>query len=136
MNRVFPHEGTCVRIGVSKIHGIGVIAICDIPKGTNIFKGDSVDVIWVSKNELGTQNLQSAHMKLYTDFCILKDGMYGCPPSFNSLTPGWYINEPTVGSSANVKVNDKYDFFAVEDICKGDELTVEYSTFSEHINRY
>mgnify|MGYP001229132720 CR=1 FL=1 len=29
-------NGLCVRVGVSKIHGVGLIALRDIPKGTNI----------------------------------------------------------------------------------------------------
>ena len=41
-----PHEHVYVRLGASAIHGIGVIAIRHIPKGTNIFANDRVELVW------------------------------------------------------------------------------------------
>ena len=48
------------------------------------------------------------------------------------LTVGWYINEPKENDSPNVCCNDDYDFISLRDIKKGEELTVDYSAYSEH----
>jgi hypothetical protein len=68
--------------------------------------------------------------KLYYDFGVLKAGRYGCPPNFNQLTPAWYMN----GSSTrpNVRVDRNYDFIASRNISRGEELTVDYSEYSEN----
>src|SRR5216684_6434319 len=70
--------------------------------------------------------------KLYDDFCVIKDKRYGCPKNFNRLTMSWYLNEPAKGDRANVRCDEStYDFFALRDIKAGEELTVDYSTFSQ-----
>ena len=69
-------------------------------------------------------------MKLYDDFCIIKGNKYGCPINFNSLTVGWYLNESK--ENPNVRATNDYDFIAIRDIKKGEELTVDYSTFSDY----
>jgi hypothetical protein len=75
--------------------------------------------------------------RLYEDFCIIKSGdeAYGCPRSFNQLTPAWYLNEPKRGELPNVRADKNYDFYALKDILPGDELTVEYPTFSDEPQR-
>jgi SET domain-containing protein len=46
----------------------------------------------------------------------------------------WYINEPIKGTQANVACEkDSYEFVAERDISAGEELTVDYSTFSERL---
>jgi SET domain-containing protein len=132
----FPHEGVYARLGISKIHGIGVFAICDIRKGTPLFQSDQTGVHWFEKKEVDSLKLPPQIIKFYTDFSILKDGKYGCPLNFTSITIGWYMNEPQNGEQANVKVDENYDFFADRDIETGEELTVVYTTFSEPIERY
>jgi hypothetical protein len=44
-----PHEGVYTRIGRSRTHGVGVIAIRPIPRGTLVFGGESERVVWVSR---------------------------------------------------------------------------------------
>jgi len=68
--------------------------------------------------------------KLYTDFGVLKDGRYGCPPCFNQLTPAWYLNNSK--KTPNVRCDANYDFFALRDIKAGEELTAHYSKYSEN----
>ncbi|MDB5396676.1 MAG: hypothetical protein JWM91_4182 [Rhodospirillales bacterium] len=46
----------------------------------------------------------------------------GCPTNFNSLTVGWYLNEPDEGVAANVFVNSKCEFIADRDVVAGEEL--------------
>lgn len=136
MNNNFPHESIYARLGVSSIHGVGVFAIKDIPKDTNIFSNDQMEVSWFEKDAINELKLEPELQKLYSDFCILKNGKYGAPTNFNSMTPGWYINEPINKNEGNVYPDSEYNFFAKRDIKKGEELTVEYSLFSEHFERY
>lgn len=92
-NVALPHQGVCARLHASKIHGVGVFAIRDISKGTYIFPDDDEELIWIHKSDLG--RLSAEERKLYDDFCILKDDVYGCPRNFNRLTrPGTSTNRP------------------------------------------
>jgi len=50
------------------------------------------------------------------------------------LTVSWYINEPKRGEQPNVYCEEEtYDFFALKDIKAGDELTVDYSEYSDRL---
>lgn len=124
-----PHEGVYTRLYCSPIHGVGIVAIRDIKKNTLIFEGDDEDLIWIGKREI--VNLPPEVRKLYDDFAVIKGDKYGCPANFNLLTPAWYLNEPKPGDEPNVGANQEYEFFALRDIRKGEELTVRYCTYSD-----
>lgn len=126
-----PHEGVWVRLAVSEIEGIGVFAIRPIPKGTDIFANDHAPLIWVSRAELAAAALTEAERALYHDFAIRRGDEIGCPANFNNLTPGWYLNEPPRGASANVRAGEGFAFTALRDIAEGEELTIAYESFSE-----
>jgi hypothetical protein len=126
-----PHNDVYVRLGVSKIHGIGVFAIKRIAKGTNVFANDRVAVVWVERAELDRANLEPAERSFYEDFGIASGSAIGCPVNFHNLTPGWYCNEPPAGQEPNVRVDSDFSFFARRDIVEGEELTVRYADFSE-----
>ncbi len=125
-----PHYGVYARLGPSKIHGIGVFAIRKIKKGTYAFSGDDENMVWVGKSNL--RNLPREIRRLYEDFAVIKKNgtLYGCPRNFNILTVGWYLNcsqNPNVGCD----VGRGYEFYALRDIKRGEELTVDYKTYSE-----
>jgi SET domain-containing protein len=126
-----PHRDTYARLRPSKIHGVGVFAIRKIKKGASIFPDDKQPIKWVKGKRL--QNLPPEIRKLYDDFSIIKkDGKkYGCPKSFNQMTISWYLNEPRSKQKANVECRVDYMFYALRDIACGEELTVDYGTFSE-----
>ncbi len=123
-----PDAESFTRLRPSTIHGIGVFAIRDIPKGTNIFSDDRSEMIWLKSSEV--EGKSDEIRRLYDDFCVIKNGKYGCPKGFNNLTVSWYINEPATGQTSNVVCSGKYDFIAARDIQFGEELTVNYSTYS------
>ncbi len=126
-NRSLPHEGVCTRIQRSGTDGVGVFAIKNIKKGTKLFGSDNAGMVWVSEADI--KHLPKAVAKLYKDFAVLKDGRYGCPPSFNQLTPAWYLNN---SDKPNARCDDNYDFFAIREIKQGEEITADYSKYSEN----
>ena len=105
MKKKLPHDGVFTRLRPSTIHGIGVFAIRDITKDTYIFTGDNSKMTWVTKSEI--ENQEPEIKKLYDDFCIIEGNKYYCPDNFNNL-------------------------YALRDIKKDEELTVDYATFSEY----
>ena len=127
--RNFPHEGVYARLGCSPIHGVGVFAIRDIPEGTPLFAHDNTDVgEWVP--EAVVSELPPKVRDLYRDFAVFKKRRrsYGCPQNFNQLTVSWYLN---CSKTPNVACNEVYEFYALRDIKDGEELTVDYSTYSD-----
>ena len=127
-----PHKRVYTRLRPSGIHrgGIGVFAIKRIKKGAFLFEGDSDEMLWVEESSLPKAPREIR--KLYEDFPVIKGGRYGCPPTFNRLTMAWYLNEPISGERPNVGCDtDNYDFFALRDIKAGEELTVDYSKYSD-----
>jgi len=126
----FPHDRVWARPGLSPIHGIGVFAIRPIPAGTNVFESDSIPIAWVDKAALAEVPLTPAQRAFYRDFAIDGGERYGCPVDFNHLTPGWYLNQPAAGESANLRCDHGLDFTASRDIAEGEELTILYSDFN------
>jgi hypothetical protein len=131
VNHALPHESVHVRLGLSRIDGIGVFAIRAIPAGTNLFGNDEVRLVWVDSAALERAGLSEEERRLYADFGIRRGDRIGCPVNFNNLTPGWYLNEPPDGEAPSVRVDDALNFYAARDIEEGEELTVRYTDFSE-----
>jgi hypothetical protein len=121
-----PHTGVFVRLRPSKVHkgGVGVFAIRGIPKGTNIFAGERESLVWTDCEKLPKQR---SLRKLYTDFGVLRSDRCGTPASFNSIGPGWYLNQ---SAKPNVRCDENLDFFALRDIKAGEELTANYDEYS------
>jgi SET domain len=128
MSTKLPHHQVYGRISRSRINGVGVKAICPIKKGIYIFFGDDDELIWITRDKIS--HLSKELKKLYIDFAILKNGRFGCPKNFNLLTPAWYLNH---SKHPNVGCDSKYNFFALRNIKKGEELTVDYDTYSQKI---
>jgi SET domain-containing protein len=45
------------------------------------------------------------------------------------LTPAWFLNE---SKKPNTRCDDNYDFYTLREIRPGEELTVDYETFSDY----
>jgi hypothetical protein len=132
----YPHEGVYSRLRPSQNHkgGVGVFAIMKIDKGTPLFSADNEEMLWMEEQSL--PKTPKEIRKLYDDFAVIKDRRFGCPPNFNRLTMAWYLNEPKRGQHPNVGCDiESYDFFALKDIEAGEELTVDYSKYSELLLR-
>ena len=110
----------------SRLHGVGVVAIENIPKGTYVFEPD--DDALVSVRASATKSLPPDVRRLYKDFCVLKGDKYECPSSFNKLTPAWFLNN---SKDPNMAADSSLKFYAIRDIEAGEELTAEYATYSD-----
>jgi FRG domain/SET domain len=129
-----PHSGVYTRLRPSEIAkgGIGVFAIRKIKKDAHLFEGDNDEIIWLKESEVGA--LPKGVRQLYRDFPVIKneegnnERRYGCPLSFNRLTVSWYINH---SQKPNVRCDESFNFYALRTIEPGEELTVDYSTYSD-----
>ena len=81
MSRRPPHHGVYARIGRSRIHGVGVRAIRDIPPGVDVFQGDSDEVVWVRRDRV--RRLPAELRRLYTDFAMFWGKRLGVPTPVN-----------------------------------------------------
>jgi SET domain-containing protein len=123
-----PHENAYTRLAPSKIQGIGVFAIRNIPKGINVFQGETSKLIWFSKAKV--DKLKPELKKLYEDFCILEGKNYGAPDDFNNVSIGWYLNHNS--HNPNIICNDDCEYISKRKILKGEELSVDYSSFADN----
>ncbi|MHB1311026.1 MAG: SET domain-containing protein-lysine N-methyltransferase [Gemmatimonadaceae bacterium] len=119
-----PHDGVYARIGPSRIHGVGVRAIRDIPAGALVFAGENERVAWMSRAVV--RRMPPAIRALYEDFGMVSGDRIGVPPSLNMLSVGWYVNH---ADRPNVEAGDDGRFRALRRIRKGEELTADYRTF-------
>jgi hypothetical protein len=124
-----PHRDLYTRIAKCR-HGVGVIAIRDIPQGTLLFAGDDGATVRVPVAEVEVIK-EDAIRQMYLDFCPEVDGAFVAPFNFNQLTMGWYINH---SDRPNVAVEQSH-FFATLPIRAGEELTTNYLTYSESAAR-
>lgn len=126
---------TYCRIGVSKIHDVGVIAIKKIPKGTNPFMITNkntikYDLVDLSKNEV--DRLPKNVKKLITDFIAIdENGKYNVPYyGMNSLDPSFYMNHSDHNNIDLVETkSEMLEFIANRDINEGEELTINYKEY-------
>ena len=128
-----PHDRVLTRLGVSAIHGIGVFATRPLAAGTQVFSRDARDIVWVDGAVVAALPAASPERRFYDDFAIRRAGAYGCPPSFDLLGTGWYVNEPAAGVAPNIAVGPGFEMFAARDIADGEELTVAYASFSDTV---
>ncbi|MEI7904871.1 MAG: SET domain-containing protein [Candidatus Firestonebacteria bacterium] len=130
MKKVLPHKDVFCRVGVSKVHGVGVFAIIDIPKGTNPFK-HSADRYRKYKTKDILKDLKPGIRKLYDDFCVIEGEDIWVPVNFNRMGVSWHLNH---SKSPNVRSADKTGthFYTLRAIKAGEELCSDYNTYCEN----
>lgn len=117
---------TYAMIRPSPIHGIGVYAIRDIPKGTRgIFSTGIGDWIKISKEEV---HALPAHTKnLIETYCLYDEENYFIPDyGFKVVDLVIFLNhsdEPNI-----ISLNHGEDFEAINDIAVGEELIINYGS--------
>jgi SET domain-containing protein len=120
---------TYVMIKPSPLHGIGVFAIRDIPKGTNnIFSKGVGDWIKVSKEEV--EALPQHSKDLIENHCLFDEDSYFIPDyGFKLVDLVIYLNHSETPNV--ISLNDGEEFEAIRDIAIGEELLVDYGTIVE-----
>jgi len=120
---------TYVMIKPSHLHGIGVFAIRDIPKGTkNIFSKGVGDWIKVSKEEV--EALPQHSKDLIENHCLFDEDFYFIPDyGFKLVDLVIYLNHSETPNV--ISLNDGEEFEAIRDIAIGEELLVDYGTIVE-----
>ncbi len=125
-------ENVYCKLGVSPIHGIGVFALRDIPKGTHPLKSMvSNKEIKFSRVEL--KSVPSTVRKHLNMFCLVEKGRVFAPEiGMNAVNLSIYLNH---SKTPNLFYNDDGVLEAMVDIAKGDEVTIDYdiSFDDEHI---
>jgi SET domain-containing protein len=129
----YPHTDVYCRIGVSKIHGVGVFAIVPIKNGTVIFSGKEPPTHAVPKEIV--DSLPKNVQRLYHDFSVFNGTDYICPDDLGELSVGWFFND--ADDKANVECKpfrsrtDGFNFVAARDIEEGEELTMNYNAYEK-----
>ena len=120
---------TYVMIKPSPLHGIGVFAIRDIPKGTkNIFSKGVGDWIKVSKEEVDA--LPQHSKDLIENHCLFDEDHYFIPDyGFKLVDLVIYLNHSETPNV--ISLNEGEEFEAIRDIANGEELLVDYGTIVE-----
>lgn len=121
------------RIGISKIHGVGVIVIKDIPKGVNPFKNLSNEQDKIIKlNDMDLKNIDGGVKKIVTDFFGNKDGYDVLCYGPNYINISYYLNHSDKQNlDLVVGKSEYYEFITNRKIKKGEELFIDYNMYND-----
>jgi hypothetical protein len=126
-----PHRNLYTRIKASS-KGVGLFAIRSIPKGTPLFVGDVGNTVRISVSTV--DKISDAEVRqMYADFCPVVDNYFIAPSDFNQMTMSWYMNH---SDEPNVTVVPELQFVTSRFVPVGEELTTNYTTFSDHASVY
>ncbi len=117
---------TCVMIKASPLHGIGVFAIRNIPKGTrNIFSQGVGE--WIKLTIAEVEALPKHSKDLVENHCLFDEDFYYVPDyGFKLVDLVIYLNHSDTPNV--VSINEGEYFEAITDIKAGEELLVDYGT--------
>jgi SET domain-containing protein len=127
-------HGTYARIQRSHIHGIGVIAIRDIPKRVDPFPGSKAPS-FIELDEGALTGIDLEVVRYFKDFLVLRNGKWLVPDfGLNGMDISWYMNHS--GNPNVVMFGDILEFLTLREIKKGEELTINYRSCSESIDEW
>jgi SET domain len=118
------------RLQPSSIHGIGVYAIRDIPKGKNPFRtlpayGRRSGYVRITDEELVA--LPPGLFRLLRALFVPTDGTMHIPTTgTNIVYLAAYVNH---SATPNLRTTDGFNFLARRKIREGEELTADYRTY-------
>jgi len=125
-------KNTYCRLKPSKIEGVGVFAIRDIPKGTNPFLGIK-NQSWLKFNISELKKIDKEILKMIDDFFVIeKNNTVYIPKSgLNGIDVSFFVNN---SKNPNLKIvgdgiKKEISFIVCKKIKKGEELTVSYATY-------
>ncbi len=113
-------------------HGVGMVTLRDIPKGTDPFKNCDPfgSVMRISQEEFEKYKAPEEAKELVRDFCALQGGYYFVPTyGIDAIDKSYFLNH---SKKANMTTRDKGEtFVAARKIKKGEELTADYDQYQE-----
>lgn len=120
------------KLGVSKIHGVGVFALRDFPKGTLPLRSMVTHKEKkFSRAEL--KDIPGSVRKHLSDFCLVEGGRIYVPQiGMNAVNLSVYLNH---SKTPNLFFNAEDELEALYDVKRGDEMTIDYdiSFGEEHV---
>jgi SET domain-containing protein len=127
-------KNTYCRLRSSKIEGVGVFAVRDIPRGKDPFVGIKQGK-WHKFEAKEIKKLDKEVLKMIDDFFVIEnDGSVYIPETgLNGIDISFFVNN---SKNPNLKIvgNGKDEaliFKAARPIKKGEELTISYSTYDD-----
>jgi SET domain-containing protein len=127
-------QETYVALKPSPVHGIGVFAICDIPKGCRTIFSKAVGE-WIKLSFVEVEQLPAHSRTLIETYCLYDETHYFVPDyGFKLMDLVLYLNhsaEPNI-----ISINEGEQFEALRDIKEGEELLVNYGIIAEGLNDY
>ena len=125
---------TYVTLKASPIHGIGVFAIRDIPKGCNHFFSKNIGE-WIKLPISDVEKLPAYSKELIETYCLYDDENYFVPDyGFKVMDLVNYLNHSNTPNI--ISVNDGVYFEAIRDIQCGEELLIDYGEIVEGVEDY
>lgn len=127
---------TYCRIQCSKVEGVGVFAIRDIPKGVDPFpvlvKND-----WKEFSVEELKGLDPEVLKMIDDFLVVENERVWIPDfGLNGINITFFLNH---SENPNVSTlddgNEGVSFLTAREIKKGEELTSDYQTYDNKWKR-
>ena len=129
-------EDVYCRLRPSKIHGVGIFAIRDIPKGKDPFKSFlpykfvAVDVEAVFQNP----KIDPAVKELASDMYSVVDGkLYLYKGGLNGIDISFFLNHSEKPNL--IATQDGETFVSMRKIKKGEELFSDHRTYSDNFFR-
>ena len=122
------------RIQRSDIHGVGVFAIKEIPKDTNPFKTFiNVDVVPIPEKEImENEKIPQTVKDMIRAFYVVQDGNIYCDArSLNEINITYFLNHSDTPNLDVKEINEESVFTANKNITIGEELTSNYSHYSD-----
>lgn len=126
-------QETYVALKPSPVHGIGVFAIADIPRGNrNLFSKNAGN--WVKLPIADVEKLPAHSKNLIETYCLFDETDYYVPDyGFKVMDLVNYLNHSSTPNI--VSVNDGEYFEALVDIPAGTELLINYDDIA-HVDGY
>ncbi|HRG93148.1 MAG TPA: SET domain-containing protein [Chitinophagaceae bacterium] len=123
-----------VMLKPSPVHGIGVFAIKDIPKGCrSIFSKGTGGWVRLSFEEV--EQLPPHSRNLVETYCLYDETHYFVPDyGFKLMDLVLYLNHSSTPNIASV--NEGEEFEALRDIQEGEELLVDYGSIADGLSDY
>jgi len=120
------HQDTYVMIKPSPLHGIGVFAIRDIPKGTRDLFSQGVGE-WIKLTIAEVEALPKHSRDLVENHCLFDEDHYYVPDyGFKLVDLVVYLNHSDTPNV--ISINEGEFFEAIRDIAAGEELLLDYGT--------